>query len=643
MCVCWTGMRTYFILGSKQGCPAPSTQLPEEDEEEEEEESAKAMLPMHTRSSLSTLNSSRKDSGIRSRGSSLQDAILDSSAILATNLLSHRFSGGYYTSSQTSLADTGRGSSGSSTVQGSILVDHNSTLNEHLVRLRHMKQSDLQMIRSIQQDPTHPDYLVRPPINPFSLNFQDSSLESRYRKKFQLTEPQEGTPTLSSFNTYFDILLSSLFYVVVAGACFALFTPPVPVWLVVSVPAILEHVFILVLYGHFLLHCSSPRLSKIFTVLTRWRPWHLYVSFMALLPALAILVNNLQCHAGDPLKAAGSNLLMTACLLHFVNYTQVNHWLRTGLCIAVGTAYLLELFLCPPCLASFCPREEALLNIILQVLLVWLLSREFEISHRLGFHGSVTAARDRRRIQAMKNQADWLLHNLLPKHVAEHLKTSSKYSENHKDAGIIFASIVNFNEMYDESYEGGKEYLRVLNELVGDFDELLLNPEFRNVEKIKTIGSTFMAASGINTQLRKENPHPHHHLVELMNFAIAMQHVIERFNSNLLEFSFILRIGYNFGDVTAGVIGTTKLYYDIWGDAVNIASRMDSTGVSDRIQVPEHCVPVLSRWFDFEYRGSIFVKGKDNMDVFLLKGRKERPHSIAEAPELTLEENDIDD
>lgn len=89
------------------------------------------------------------------------------------------------------------------------------------------------------------------------------------------------------------------------------------------------------------------------------------------------------------------------------------------------------------------------------------------------------------------------------------------------------------------------------------------------------------------------------------------------------------RVGFNFGDVTAGVIGTTKLYYDIWGDAVNIASRMDSTGIKRRIQVPERCMHILSEWYTFEQRGSIFVKGKGDMNTFLLVGRK--PDSFVNA------------
>lgn len=266
---------------------------------------------------------------------------------------------------------------------------------------------------------------------------------------------------------------------------------------------------------------------------------------------------------------------------------------------------------------------ELYLDVALLLMLVWFLNREFEISYRLSFYSNVVANRDKQRVQNMRNQADWLLHNIIPRHVADQLKNTAKYSENHKDVGIIFASIVNFNEMYDESYLKGKEYLRVLNELIADFDELLERPEFQHVEKIKTIGSTFMAASGLNPDLRHASREPHDHLYQLIDFALEMQKVVENFNQDLLEFDFILRIGFNFGDVTAGVIGTTKLYYDIWGDAVNIASRMDSTGVAKRIQVGDSCIPILSKRYEFEQRGSVYVKGKDNMNVYLVVAKKE--------------------
>lgn len=123
---------------------------------------------------------------------------------------------------------------------------------------------------------------------------------------------------------------------------------------------------------------------------------------------------------------------------------------------------------------------------------------------------------------------------------------------------------------------------------------------------------------------------------------MALQNALDIFNQDLLNFEFVCKVGLNIGPVTAGVIGTTKLYYDIWGDTVNIASRMYSTGVENRIQVifalsyidginntfqvSQYTRDLLCDRYDFEYRDHIEVKGVDGgMDTFLLVGRKGEP------------------
>lgn len=262
--------------------------------------------------------------------------------------------------------------------------------------------------------------------------------------------------------------------------------------------------------------------------------------------------------------------------------------------------------------------KEFILTFFLLLLLVWFLNREFEVSYRLHYHGDVEADLHRTKIQSMRDQADWLLRNIIPYHVAEQLKVSQTYSKNHDSGGVIFASIVNFSEFYEENYEGGKECYRVLNELIGDFDELLSKPDYNSIEKIKTIGATYMAASGLNTAQCQEGSHPQEHLRILFEFAKEMMRVVDDFNNNMLWFNFKLRVGFNHGPLTAGVIGTTKLLYDIWGDTVNIASRMDTTGVECRIQVSEESYRVLSKMgYDFDYRGTVNVKGKGQMKTYL--------------------------
>lgn len=217
-------------------------------------------------------------------------------------------------------------------------------------------------------------------------------------------------------------------------------------------------------------------------------------------------------------------------------------------------------------------------------------------------------------------------------HVSLCPQVTQSYSKNHDNVGVIFASIVNFSEFYEESYEGGKECYRVLNELIGDFDELLRKPEFFTVEKIKTIGATYMAASGLK---ESNDASPHIHLKALFDFALEMMGVLDDFNKNMLGFGFKLRIGFNHGPLTAGVIGTTKLLYDIWGDTVNIASRMDSTGVECRVQVSEGSHAVLSALgLKFDYRGTVNVKGKGQMRTFLYPNSGESISGCQDRTEL---------
>lgn len=144
-------------------------------------------------------------------------------------------------------------------------------------------------------------------------------------------------------------------------------------------------------------------------------------------------------------------------------------------------------------------RYEIVLDVLLAVLLIIFLNYQFESNFRMSFFGDKKAYRTIIEMSGMKEQADWLLFNIIPHHIQDSLNKYSKYSENHEMVAVVFASIINWHEMYEENFEGGREFLRVLNELVADFDELLDQSEFVQVEKIKTIGTTYMAAAGLNT------------------------------------------------------------------------------------------------------------------------------------------------
>uniref|UniRef100_A0A8C5BQA7 adenylate cyclase n=1 Tax=Gadus morhua TaxID=8049 RepID=A0A8C5BQA7_GADMO len=240
---------------------------------------------------------------------------------------------------------------------------------------------------------------------------------------------------------------------------------------------------------------------------------------------------------------------------------------------------------------------------------------QWEATARLDFLWRLQAQQEVEDMRELREHNACLLHNILPAHVAQHFLERGKndkelYSQSYEEVGVMFASIAGFNDYYEqkEIKHEGVDCLRLLNEIIAGFDELLEESYFHFVEKIKTIGSCYMAASGLAPD-KQGRRYEWNHLSELVLFALAMQETLKEINRNAGK-NFQLRVGIAHGPVIAGVIGATKPQYDIWGTTVNLASRMDSTGVNGRIQVPEATKKLLADWgFVLELRGEIFVKG----------------------------------
>ncbi|CAG0887042.1 unnamed protein product [Darwinula stevensoni] len=223
-----------------------------------------------------------------------------------------------------------------------------------------------------------------------------------------------------------------------------------------------------------------------------------------------------------------------------------------------------------------------------------------------------------------------LLENMLPGHVARLFlsrdnTTQGLYHEKYSSVAVMFASIPNYKEFYDENdvNQRGLECLRLLNEIICDFDKLLLKPKFSSIEKIKTIGSTYMAAAGLQPGERKEaegrTRKEEQNLVVMVDFALAMMAVLDQINKESFQ-RFKLRIGINHGPVVAGVVGAQKPQYDIWGNTVNVASRMDSCGQMGKVQVTEDTAKCLeAAGLELEFRGPTFVKGKGTLTTYFLK------------------------
>ena len=270
-----------------------------------------------------------------------------------------------------------------------------------------------------------------------------------------------------------------------------------------------------------------------------------------------------------------------------------------------------------------------LVDVLLLVFFVWTVNRQSELVLRLSFKCDQDAKRRVTYAHEQKELANWLIEVVLPAHVVGHIKEKQQYSRNYDCVGVLFVSLCNFWEFFEESYEGGRELLRVLNEITVDFDRLFDEPRYKNVEKIKSIGSTFMIASGLNPELADAG---NKHLYDLVDFALELNEKLEAFNNEAMSvchFKFQMRIGFNCGPVTAGVIGTDRLLYDIWGDTVNVASRMDSTGQAGLLQTPKEVVELLKDTYTFFYRGQVQIKGKDQMTTYFMNPKDNKKSSIA--------------
>ncbi|XP_015985631.2 adenylate cyclase type 2 [Rousettus aegyptiacus] len=267
------------------------------------------------------------------------------------------------------------------------------------------------------------------------------------------------------------------------------------------------------------------------------------------------------------------------------------------------------------------------LSIFFVTLLV--LGRQNEYYCRLDFLWKNKFKKEREEIETMENLNRVLLENVLPAHVAEHflarsLKNEDLYHQSYACVCVMFASIPDFKEFYTESdvNKEGLECLRLLNEIIADFDDLLSKPKFSGVEKIKTIGSTYMAATGLSavpSQEHAQEPERQYtHIGTMVEFAFALGAKLTAINKHSFN-DFKLRVGMNHGPVIAGVIGAQKPQYDIWGNTVNVASRMDSTGVLDKIQVTEETSLILQTLgYTCTCRGIINVKGKGELKTYFV-------------------------
>jgi class 3 adenylate cyclase len=220
--------------------------------------------------------------------------------------------------------------------------------------------------------------------------------------------------------------------------------------------------------------------------------------------------------------------------------------------------------------------------------------------------------REREMVEALrieKERSEQLLLNILPQAIVTRLNGGETViADQLSNVTILFADLVGFTRLSSQLSAG--DLVRLLNGLFSEFDRLALD---LGIEKIKTVGDAYMVAGGL-PEPRADHAHA------VADMALAMIEAVERMNCEF-PIALQMRIGIHSGDVVAGVIGTHKFVYDIWGDAVNIASRMESHSLPGRIQISAAAHRHLHERFRLEPHGSVDIKGKGPMETYFLLGR----------------------
>jgi adenylate cyclase len=216
-----------------------------------------------------------------------------------------------------------------------------------------------------------------------------------------------------------------------------------------------------------------------------------------------------------------------------------------------------------------------------------------------------------RQLEIERQKSENLLLNILPHSIAQRLKEDPKVIADHYNSvTVLFTDIVDFTKL--SANLTPSELVQFLNGIFSAFDNLV---EKYRLEKIKTVGDAYMVAGGF------PEPRPDH-VDAVADLALEIRDTLASFHTEKSK-SVYMRTGIHTGPAVAGVIGTKKFIYDVWGDTVNMASRMESNGIGGRIQVSETTYKVLKDKYILEQRGMIDIKGKGRLMTYWLQGKNE--------------------
>ncbi len=304
-------------------------------------------------------------------------------------------------------------------------------------------------------------------------------------------------------------------------------------------------------------------------------------------------------------RGSGQQLYFLVAAALLVVILGIEHVVLASGVAAVGAGTSIALQFLVPTDTGVQPQWATSVGFVISVVSSWVL-----VIATIGYAMRETA-RAETALAGEYERSESLLANILPAKVAERLKDPHRdiIADGYDDASVLFADIAGFTQRASDT--SPTELVRFLDGLYTDLDALV---DRHGLEKVKTSGDSYMVVSGV------PEPRPDH-LQALACLALEMVDVVAELTDPDGR-PVPLRIGLASGPVVAGVVGARKFFYDVWGDAVNVASRMETTDVVGRIQVPQNVYERLKDAFVLEERGAVEVKGKGVMQTWYLMGRR---------------------
>lgn len=514
---------------------------------------------------------------------------------------------------------------------------------------------DIHLVQILRDDPKHQVNLFRlAPLTQFFLRFQDTAIERSFKNYMQgyvkivTIDSPRIAPIIDGIVISLVTLVMLIPYLLqFSGYASEQVSKEVIIYLTALLTSSLISL-IFVLGSAMNIAKITPENTIIYRIFATYAFREFMLGILTLIPTGAFVAimfaTDMTVTPNNMKRVIHMEFGMLALLIHCLATSSLS-WMR-GCCAFLSAATIsIGLFskksdfdtaFCEPLLwymkldVTVEDINERIASALTLTAVIYFITRTNERSIRLWYYVGLEANSACKTAVKENESAQQLLDNVIPPYIFAQLHQRGHkklkagtfcFANSVPDVAVSFASLTNFfKSYYREDYQGGESALKLLNTIICAFDDLMKRPAFSSVEKIKTANDCYMIAAGLNQIQRDKQTNKDQHIYELVEFDFALYDTLNEINEKYIIGldKFEMKIGYYVGDVTAGIIGSRKPIYDIWGNTVNVASRMYSTGAIGQVQTAKEVTERLGDHYNYEYRGKLFVKGKGDMLTYFV-------------------------